>query len=187
MDQGDNIQQLWQSCFESGVTTILREGSKSLSYPDHMDMYTAAYNWCTTGDHNVREDHSTQLYKQISDFLAGYTSQISASAPPDTTLVPEYYDNQWDSFWPRVKDIDRLFNFLNRHHVVRLRDEGNKNIKTVGNLALEHWKRNVLEELSKRLETALGADSARLNAIRSAFAVEDLMGANFEELHVRER
>ncbi|KAJ7112404.1 hypothetical protein C8R43DRAFT_1040552 [Mycena crocata] len=187
MDSENPTLQLWETHLAPGVTSMLRDG-KSLSYSsymEHMAMYTAAYNWCSTGTTLVRHAHSHQLHTQISDFSAEYTRGILAHAPTDETLVPEYYDEQWDRFWRGARALDRLFTFLNKHHVKRLRDEGNKTIKTVGNMALEHCKTNVFETLVPRLETALGAGSARLETVHNSFADGDLMAANFEEMHVR--
>ncbi|KAJ7473725.1 Cullin repeat-like-containing domain protein [Mycena galericulata] len=180
-----NIPQLWDNVLRPGVTLILR-GEEPLTHERHAAMYSAIANACLEIDQNGDMRTSRELYAQIASFYPEYTTQILAAAPDDDTRILEYYDAEWDRFSRGAAIVGRLFDFLNRHWINRERQEGRKNILTVGNVALKEWNTNVFQPLTSRLETALGTSGAtQLDEIRTRFASENLTADDFKAMRLR--
>ncbi|KAJ7608010.1 hypothetical protein DFH06DRAFT_210915 [Mycena polygramma] len=182
MTSESDIAQIWKERLESGVTCLLRGEPPSEAYTT---LYTTQYNICTSKVPPGVPRGDRLLYAQTVAFFAAYTTQIHAVAPDDTAAVPYYYDTQWDAFSRGVVVVDRLFAYLNRDYVKRETDVG-KDVKTVGEVALDQWKTNVFEPMAPRLEEVLGTDSPRIAAIRAKFSFENVTAEDFAAMRVRE-
>ncbi|KAJ7473729.1 Cullin repeat-like-containing domain protein [Mycena galericulata] len=173
------IPELWENLLRPGVTLILR-GEEPLTHERHATMYSAIVDACTKSI-----PAGGELHAKIVSFYLEYTTQILAAVPEDDTVILEYYDTEWDRFSRGAAIVGRLFDFLNRHWVKRERDEGKKNILTVGNVALKEWNTNVFESLASRLEIALGTSGAtRLHESRTRFASQDLTVDDFKAMRL---
>ncbi|KAJ6574573.1 hypothetical protein B0H19DRAFT_1371570 [Mycena capillaripes] len=192
MAQSDaDAQELWKTDLEPRITQILT-GSEPLTYAAHSAVYSAGYNFILKGKgkgQNNNNDNCKYLYAQVQSFFAEYTQRIREvrtlrgfhilltyrdplqAAPNDGSELPAYYDAEWDRFSRGVGIVDRLLDYLNKHHVNRLRAEGQTTALTVRSLAFNNWKANVFEALSPRLANT-DSDKARIETIRQLFASE---------------
>ncbi|KAJ6461213.1 hypothetical protein C8R47DRAFT_1225904 [Mycena vitilis] len=127
----------------------------------------------------------TSLLRGEPSSGSSYTTQIRAVAPEHNGAVPYYYDTQWDIFSRGVVVVDRLFAYLNRDYVKRETDVG-KDVKTVGEIALDQWKTNVFGPLAPRLEEVLGTDSPCIAAIRAKFSFKNVTAEDFAAVRIRE-
>jgi len=180
----ETATRLWKDKLEPGVTVVLR-GGQPLTYEAHSAMYTVVYDCVTSTKHmkNPMRDPGI-LHTLLSDFLAAHTTEICAGAPEDDIRLPAYYDTQWDVFSHACATLDRLFACLNKYYVGRLRAEGQKSVLPAGKLGMTHWKTNVFDVLTPRLATALG-ETAKLDAVRSLLASDNLAAANFKEMRLQ--
>ncbi|KAJ7926150.1 hypothetical protein B0H13DRAFT_2564595 [Mycena leptocephala] len=125
------------------------------------------------------------LHSHVCAFYAEYTAQIHAATPDDDTLIPDYYNFQWDQFSRGATVVDRWFAHLNRYWVKQMQNEKRRGVKTVRNVAWAEWKTNMFNPISLRLQAALGFEDTQIAHIRTKFTLEDLTDADLSRMRVR--
>ncbi|KAK7056045.1 CULLIN-2 domain-containing protein [Favolaschia claudopus] len=170
-------QEIWNSEIVPKIVQVL-SSSTPLTFAEHSAAYTAVYR-CVT-DARAHET-CRELHTLTGNFFAEHTKSIVTGAPGNDAELTAYYDTEWDRFSKGVKVVDRLMNQLNRHYVRRVRDEGNKGIFTVRNLAFKSWKSNVFDALSPRLE---GVEKTRVDAVRELLTSEDLLDEKLQGMRL---
>ncbi|KAJ7224973.1 Cullin repeat-like-containing domain protein [Mycena haematopus] len=179
-----DIQQIWKRLLEPNITDLLRN-EESLTNETHARIYTTIYNV-------VMMDHGgQQLHSHLSAFYAAYTMGIYKATPQDNSILPNYYDSEWARFCRGAAIVDRLFNYLNRDWVELQRDEGRRDVQTVLNVALTHWRINIFDPLAPRLEpppvvsdTEEEPKETRVTVIRTKFASESLTVGDLRKMRI---
>lgn len=153
-----DLAQTW-SFLEEGVDHIMTRLNEGVSYSKYMNLYTVAYNYCTsskmhgstlepsnplgggarTGANLMGSDLYNHLIKYFTAHLKGLRD---ASDNLQDEALLRYYAKEWDRYTTGANYINRLFTYLNRHWVKREKDEGRKGVYTVYTLALVQWKQN---------------------------------------------
>ncbi|KAG8931290.1 hypothetical protein FRC03_005689 [Tulasnella sp. 419] len=153
--QNADLQTTWEF-LEEGVDHIMTRLNEGVSYSKYMNLYTVAYNYCTsskmhgsmeggqglqgrTGANLMGADLYNHLIKYFTEHL---TTLRDASDPLQEEALLRYYAAQWDRYTTGANYINRLFTYLNRHWVKREKDEGRKGVYNVYTLALVQWKSN---------------------------------------------
>ncbi|KAK6987521.1 CULLIN-2 domain-containing protein [Favolaschia claudopus] len=171
-------QEIWDSEIMPKIVQVM-SSSTPLTFAEHSAAYTAVYQ-CVTSARRADETRR-ELHTLTGKFFAEHTKSIATGAPGDDAELTAYYDAEWDRFSKAVKVVDRLLNQLNRHYVQRVRDEGNKEILAVRNLAFKSWKSNVFDILSPRLE---GVNKTRVDAVRELLASEELLDEKLQGMRL---
>ncbi|KAM0789674.1 hypothetical protein ACM66B_006536 [Microbotryomycetes sp. NB124-2] len=147
----------WQF-LEEGVEHIMVRLNEGMSYGKYMNLYTVAYNYCTSSRMNSGGMTDTlgigssggrsganlvgqELYKHLNNYFVNHLKGVRGAAE-DLTDEPllVYYTKEWDRYTTGASYVNRLFTYLNRHWIKREKDEGRKNVYPVYILALVQWK-----------------------------------------------
>ncbi|KAG8904450.1 hypothetical protein FRB99_001710 [Tulasnella sp. 403] len=154
--QSADLTATWKF-LEEGVDHIMTRLNEGVSYSKYMNLYTVAYNYCTSSKmHGATLDQGlgggtrtganlmgSDLYNHLIKYFTGHlkTLRDHSDSLQDEELL-RYYAKEWDRYTTGANYINRLFTYLNRHWVKREKDEGRKGVYTVYTLALVQWKTN---------------------------------------------
>lgn len=154
----DSLENIWK-VLQDGISLLLTQCDKGLTYQKHMELYTAVYNFCTSSKMNNSSTTNNSLlgadlYQKLSNHLTEHIQSIvneSSSYMGETLL--HFYSKQWDMYSLASKMINYIFAYLNRHWVKREVEEKriNKDIFDIYTLALSLWKKNFFDNVQNHL------------------------------------
>ncbi|GAA5930493.1 cullin family protein [Sporobolomyces koalae] len=155
---------------EEGVDLLMTRLTEGLSYQKYMQLYTVAYNYCTSsrmnnggGVNDALGVSSTgrsganlmgaDLYKALQQYWIDHLKEVRAAAEDlsDEALL-RYYVKEWDRYTNGATYVHRLFTYLNRHWVKREKDEGRKNVYLIYILSLVTWKDHFYTHVQQELK-----------------------------------
>ncbi|KIY43151.1 Cullin-domain-containing protein [Fistulina hepatica ATCC 64428] len=167
--RGAHLAETW-AFLSVGVDRILNELEQGLSFTSYTNLYTTAYNYCTSPKLSNKVDSSTRvvnganlvgadLYnKLIEKFIEHFkTLTEKADTLQDEELL-QFYATEWDRFMTGASYLNRLFAYLNRYWVKRERDEGKRSVYNVYTLGLAQWRLHVFNYIQandSKLTTAI--------------------------------
>ncbi|KAF9005696.1 Cullin-domain-containing protein [Hymenopellis radicata] len=135
-----------------------------LSFPDFTNLYTAVYNYFTTGivagNHAPRRANPLgfDLYQKLTEyFTIHFVPMKQAAASLQDEELLRYYATEWTRYTTGAKNLNRLFVYLNRSFVKQERAEGKWDIHQVYTLALAHWKSHFFVHIQKDNSKLTGA------------------------------
>ncbi|PWN96309.1 putative SCF complex member Cullin 1 [Tilletiopsis washingtonensis] len=149
---------------EGGVSIMMTRLTEGMSYQRYMELYTVAYNHCTSSRMNAPSDSlgssgraaganlmGAELYDRLSKYFVSHLRTVAAGADDltDEALL-RYYVAEWDRYTTGANFVHRLFAYLNRHWVRREKEEGKKDTHVVYTLALVQWKTHMFAAVQKK-------------------------------------
>lgn len=161
-----------------------------MSYSKYMELYTVAYNYCTSSkmthasDQGLRSGANlmgAELYKHLTQYFSKHLGDVRQAAEElqDEPLL-KYYTDEWSRYTQGASFVTRLFAYLNRHWVKREKEEGRKNVYNVYTLALVQW-REVFYNHIQRKQLATNAVLRLIERQRNGEAVDiDLIKKTIE-------
>lgn len=161
LPQAHDLQGTWRF-LQDGIEVMMERCTEGMSYKRYMEMYTVAYNYCTSSRMNGQSMNSDQsfrsgatlmgadLYNNLSAYFQQHLIGIRKGADnlSDEALL-KFYADQWDQYTAGANFVHRLFVYLNRHWVKREKEEGRK-VYTVYTLALVQWKKHLFEHVKAK-------------------------------------
>ncbi|KAJ6585800.1 Cullin repeat-like-containing domain protein [Mycena capillaripes] len=157
-----DIDETW-AFLAPGVDHIMTRLKQDLSFAAYTSLVTVVYNYCTyikmhgkRGGGRTGANHKgADLYNKLAEYFTNHCKPIfeNVESLQDEALL-RYYAAEWDRYSKSAKYLDRLFTFLNRYWVKRVRDEGRKTVYKVYTLAQD-------QGLIKRGEPDLQRDLGR--------------------------
>jgi len=158
---GTDLGTTWRF-LEDGTDTIMTKLKEGMSYGKYMELYTVAYNYCTSSKMSVPSESGGQmrtganlmgadLYKNLTNYFIKHLREVRAAAEEltDEPLL-NYYTDQWQRYTQGASFVTRMFSYLNRHWVKREKDEGRKNVYNVYTLALVVWRDEFYAHLQRK-------------------------------------
>ncbi|GAA5976152.1 hypothetical protein JCM5350_000332 [Sporobolomyces pararoseus] len=159
------------SFLQDGVDLLMTRLTEGLSYQKYMQLYTVAYNYCTssrmnttgginetlgvgaTGGRSGANLMGADLYKNLQQYWINHLKQVRAAAEDlsDEALL-RYYVKEWERYTNGATYVHRLFTYLNRHWVKREKDEGKKNVYLIYILSLVTWKDHFYTYVQQKLK-----------------------------------
>ncbi|GAA5907173.1 cullin family protein [Sporobolomyces salmoneus] len=161
------------SFLQDGVDLLMTRLTEGLSYQKYMQLYTVAYNYCTSSRMNVAGGGindtlgvssggsgrsganlmGADLYKNLQQYWINHLKDVRAAAEDlsDEALL-RYYVKEWERYTNGATYVHRLFTYLNRHWVKREKDEGRKNVYLIYILSLVTWKDHFYTHVQQKLK-----------------------------------
>ncbi|UZJ57324.1 hypothetical protein CBS101457_006644 [Exobasidium rhododendri] len=160
----DDLPATW-AFLQEGIEVMMSNSTEGLSYKRYMEMYTVAYNYCTSSRMNHISPEGAgasvmgaDLYSHLTSYFQQHLRGIRKGADNlNEESLLKYYATEWDRYTSGANFVHRLFTYLNRHWVKREKDEGKKNVYTVYTLSLVQWKEHMFKHVKskQRLANAL--------------------------------
>lgn len=173
-----DLETFW-SDLRQGIDQVYNK--ENINKQRYMQLYSCAYDYCAnvSGDPNAKANDlpkptkkpmksgngkqgarfiGHELYKKIKDYLEVYLQRCRAKIVEkdlqDEVLL-DFYTKQWSDFRFSSKVLNGICQYLNRHWVKRKREEGNKKIYEISDLAFVQWKEHMLTPLSNQVTRAV--------------------------------
>jgi len=173
-----DLATVWHD-LEQGINQVYQK--ESMNKERYMALYSYAYDYCAnvTGENGQKQKSlpknnkkkppanegkqgakfiGHELYKKIKDYLKHYLlasrEKIEGQEFQDEDLLIKYTE-QWEDYRFSSKVLDGICKYLNRHWVKRKREEGNKAVYIVYDLALVQWKEYMFTPLSSQVTRAV--------------------------------
>ncbi|KAJ2896206.1 ubiquitin ligase (cullin) of SCF, partial [Coemansia aciculifera] len=150
-----------------GLTDILENLAKCQGTVKYVNLYTGVYNFCTalrssvtgSGYYTAADTTSSvhgvvygrRLYTFLNEFIVQFMEQIaerSADYAGDELLA--FYNSEWVKFGDSTRCIHHIFDYLNRHWILREQEEGN-NVSDVSTLMFHLWRDNFFMQIRNTL------------------------------------
>ncbi|BGP36983.1 ubiquitin ligase (cullin) of SCF [Rhodotorula kratochvilovae] len=151
------------STVRDALGRVFEGATPSLDVQEYMRVYTAVSNLCRSpaGSRSSPDLHRKALYDLVSAQLKGVAQALfeTLSELAGGELL-EAYSREWEFYTARARYAARLFAYLDRHYVARLRDEGTQT-PHLGDLALLTWRDHLLTPLQAKQQVT----SALLDAV----------------------
>lgn len=136
---------------ENGIDLMMTRLTEGMEYPKYMNLYTVAYNYCTSSRMNVPGEGSlglagksganlmgADLYERLkAHFKAHALKVVEGLGDLSEDALLRYYASEWSRYTQGATFVHRLFTYLNRHWVKREKDEGKRNVYTVYTVSTE--------------------------------------------------
>lgn len=128
---------------EAGIDTMMSHLTEGMEYKKYMNLYTVAYNYCTSSRMNNASTLGSSaksganlmgadLYERLKAYFKSHALKVcEASTEYTEDGLLRYYASEWSRFTQGATFVHRLFAYLNRHWVKREKDEGKRNVFTV--------------------------------------------------------
>ncbi|KAL1915654.1 uncharacterized protein VTP21DRAFT_6413 [Calcarisporiella thermophila] len=191
LPQPNDINGTWEF-LQEGIDQILNRLDEGLSYDRYMALYTAIYNYCTSGrsssSYSVEPLSSSgpqrtganlmgaDLYKHLSNYLQKHMELIRKESESymDESLL-QFYAKQWIRYTTASGFVHHVFRYLNRHWIKRGIEEGHKHVFEVYTLSLVSWRdnlfmpvhHNVMAAVLKLVERQRNGESIETSLIKS--------------------
>lgn len=196
-------------------------GGKRITHRQHIALYTLIHDICACskpnpnfgdkrreriskgsdtrtntshGDKRERCIHllGENLYHWLNEYLKQHLLEVHAEmiTKSDDELAP-FYIEQWKSYLAAAKYNTHLFRFLERHWVLRERDEGKTDVLEILPMHLFRWRADILDRedstglssLQSRLESVTndaGKDSPSIEYVTDSFVALGIREAGLQ-------
>ncbi|KAJ2918099.1 hypothetical protein MD484_g2311, partial [Candolleomyces efflorescens] len=148
-----DLEETW-TYLSKGVEHIMTNFEHRLSPKGYMSLYSTVYNYCTStrmlGGDRRGADLGYELYNKLSlYFISHFKGMLKEANSLEDIELLQYYADKWSRYTRGANYLNRLFTFLNRHWVERVRKEGKKSVYPVYTLALAQWKIHFFMHIQK--------------------------------------
>ncbi|KAJ2750323.1 ubiquitin ligase (cullin) of SCF, partial [Coemansia nantahalensis] len=181
---------LWTE-LSAGVDVILTRAGEDIDAALYIQLYTHVYNFCasmtpamagstyytpadmSSGVHGSA--YGRQLYTLLSDHVAQYMGTVAQKAAEHTgDELLAFYNREWVRFGDAAKMIHNIFDYLNRHWILREQDDGN-NVCDINTLMFRLWRNrffmdvrgSLLESVFSLMTRIRGGQVADLGLVKS--------------------
>ncbi|KAJ2134909.1 ubiquitin ligase (cullin) of SCF, partial [Coemansia sp. RSA 678] len=161
-----DADRIWSE-LSVGVDAILTHAEEGFEQSLYMRLYTGVYNFCTSlksslpgGQYFTPGDASStvhgsmygrQLYTRLNDHVSQFMADVAAKSREysgDELLA--FYNKEWIKYGDAAKMIHHIFDYLNRHWILREQDDGN-NVCDINTLMFRLWRNKFFMEVRNSL------------------------------------
>lgn len=141
-----------------------------------MELHSEVHKFCTdtnrdfvippvqhdnTGDNSQRTSSAQffgwELYEKVQEFLKVHNETLLAQSQnytEDEALLA-FYTSKWDEYRLASKVLNVIFQYMNRHWVVREHEEKRTEVYDIYQLAMITWKKHLFQELNENLTSCI--------------------------------
>ena len=142
-----------------------------------MELHSEVHKFCTdtnrdfvippvqhddnTGDNSQRTSSAQffgwELYEKVQEFLKVHNENLLAQSQnytEDEALLA-FYTSKWDEYRLASKVLNVIFQYMNRHWVVREHEEKRTEVYDIYQLAMITWKKHLFQELNENLTSCI--------------------------------
>lgn len=185
-----STEETWQA-LKAGITQIYRR-EPALTAQQLMNLHQLVHGYCTQPSDELGQTKQgnklmgEELYKRLNSYLEDYLEELFENATGlDNEKLLMYYTTKWAEFRSSSKEVNKIFNYLNRHWVRRAKSERREDVHEVFKLTLIKWRDHLLKrDLNARLtktvlsliERERNGDEINSNALRNYIDCYTLLG-----------
>ncbi|XP_053696563.1 cullin-1-like [Sabethes cyaneus] len=164
LERSQKLNETWTELVDD-ITQIYKQ-EQNLLPSSYIALYTKVYNYCVTAKETSAKpvmygDRMAQwpehlLHNRLKEFLEQYLlSSLESGIGLVDVEVLRFYTKRWEEYQFSSEVLDGACGYLNRHWVMRERQEGHKDVYEVYEMALVTWRENLLKNLNKPITSAV--------------------------------
>jgi len=139
---------------------------KKVTRGEWNERFSDVYAICASNQEGLDE----KLYKETKTFLVEHTSMIHDDINTHKSSLLQTYQHHWEQYHTGAKYINLLYRYLNEQYTFRQKHDyiehiqgpvADSDVMEVGQLALENWKSQVIDQMKEALISALLSEIKR--------------------------